>query len=249
VAEPTHGTEAVQIIDLQPLLAASEQLNASLGNLTAGDHLPEENRLAHGANCLMGVWTNSVILKQLLDKYDLSNTKYGQLSIEAQAIPALRQLGRSADAIMAVVANPRSGSLSTSPVDWVRALPPDATLGVRLAHETLRKCHKMLTETRTAGENPGSFADRKEQAAPPVADQIAPVDRAIALMCTWERDGRKYKVKDLALTVGISKSTLYRDERFQSARKAVLSMRNTPPSGSKDRQGNLESHNPEDDED
>ncbi len=73
--------------------------------------------------------------------------------------------------------------------------------------------------------------------APP--EQVDPVVRAIALMQQCEREGRSYKVKDLAFAVGVSRSTLYRDRHFRNVIKATRTG-NKPKRGHKDAKGNLD---------
>jgi hypothetical protein len=82
-------------------------------------------------------------------------------------------------------------------------------------------------------------------ASAPSPEQADPVSRAIALMILFEKEGRRYTVEGLARAVGTSKATLYRDSRFVGARAARKG--NTPPQGSKDKEGGLDAYAAEDD--
>jgi hypothetical protein len=99
-------------------------------------------------------------------------------------------------------------------------------------------------------EQAGAGRDRSETpgaTAPP--EQTDPVSRAIALMLTWEREGRKYTVKDLAKAAGTSKAALYRYARFKDARKAMKASGNAPSEGHKGAEKGLEAYDPEDEDD
>jgi hypothetical protein len=93
-------------------------------------------------------------------------------------------------------------------------------------------------------EQAGTGRDRLEPpdaTAPP--EQTDPVSRVIALMLTWEREGREYTVEGLATAVGTSKATLYRDKQFKAVRREMRAA-NAPPKGRIDDEGNVEAQAP-----
>jgi hypothetical protein len=119
--------------------------------------------------------------------------------------------------------------------------------------ETLRQVQALANWLAVAQAATGSQAgeDLGGGPLPPPNDppeQTDVVARAIALMLTWEKQERKYKVEELARAVGTSKATLYRDDRFQAARKAARALGNRPPQGHKDAEGELEAYAPEDED-
>jgi hypothetical protein len=65
-------------------------------------------------------------------------------------------------------------------------------------------------------------------------------------MLTWAMEGRKYTVKDLIKAAGVSKSKLYRDNRFEVARKKAKALGSKLPKGHTDADGELEAYAPED---
>jgi hypothetical protein len=81
------------------------------------------------------------------------------------------------------------------------------------------------------------------------AEQTNPVARAIALMLEHDRLGRPFQVQDIARAVGCNKSTLYRDQQFNTALKALrLKQKGSkPPSGRKDSQGNVDAWDEDED--
>lgn len=115
------------------------------------------------------------------------------------------------------------------------------------------------TTTAKVGKTLDSISDvlqadweRREaahQITPACQEQTDAVSRAIALMLTWAKPGQRYTVKDLAKAAGTSKASLYRDSRFQAARKATKALGNAPPAGSKDAEGGLDAYAPQDEGD
>src|SRR5262249_38684370 len=85
--------------------------------------------------------------------------------------------------------------------------------------------------------------------APVPPEQTDALSRAIALMLTWEGEGHRYTVAELARAAGTSRATLYRDSRFQAARKAAKAMWDKPPKGRKDLEDGLDAYAPEDEDD
>jgi hypothetical protein len=148
-----HGTDAVQVIDLPPLLDAAEQLAAAIRDLTAGDDYEETDRRAHVSNYAMRFVVSAICLKLELGKYDLSDTRCPRRFVEVRGIPALQQLHRYVDALLEVVAAhsaPPCGTCGPEvlpPADWVQLLPRVAMRGVQLEVETLRECCKRLAES------------------------------------------------------------------------------------------------------
>jgi hypothetical protein len=75
-----------------------------------------------------------------------------------------------------------------------------------------------------------------------LAEQTDPESQAIALVLAADKDGRRVKMADVALAVGLkSRTSLYRWPRFKATLKALKANRRADiPKGSKTAEGELE---------
>jgi hypothetical protein len=78
----------------------------------------------------------------------------------------------------------------------------------------------------TVAPSTGSPLDSLEPSHPEqdrrtLPEQTDPASRAIALLLAADREGRKTTVKEIANASGCSRATLYRDQQFRAARRAL----------------------------
>jgi len=75
----------------------------------------------------------------------------------------------------------------------------------------------------------------------PAGEQTTPAARAIALLLSAASNGRPWTVKEIAATVGVPRTRLYRDRHFKALVQALRAKTGTPPpQGQKDAAGNLD---------
>jgi hypothetical protein len=90
---------------------------------------------------------------------------------------------------------------------------------------------------KSVEKNATKIVSEEPVAASP--EQIDPISRAIAMMLACVREGRKFKIQDLAKAVGVHRSTLKRNPSFNAALEAAR-QRMRVPRGHKDENGNID---------
>lgn len=184
----------------------------------------------------------------------LSRLKEDALGMAAWAVRARDELHESFKACTpatAAEASPRYGEARDRIFREAEQRRQDILASCNRAHDTATRIRAATDREATPTPNADDLAAQAPTStsppapAPlptnPAAEQTTPVTQATALLLAADKDGRPWTVQQLAETVGVHKSTLYRDPRFNALVKALRNKSGAAlPHGQKDAEGNLD---------